>query len=75
MGATLGSTATVATSLVALHITAYTEGLATAWTRATEWLFTGVAVRVNAEAGRSGEGLIAGAADIPVMVEWVGCSV
>lgn len=58
----------VATPFVTLHVTPYTEGLAASCVGATEGLLAGVAVRVDAEAGRTGEGLVAGATDVSVVV-------
>lgn len=58
----------VAAPLVALHVAPYAEGLAAASVGAAERLLAGVAVRVDAKAGRSGEGLVAGAADVSVVV-------
>lgn len=63
----------VAATLVALHVASYAEGLAAAGVSAAEWLLAGVAVRVDAQAGRSGEGLVASSADVPIVVLLVGC--
>lgn len=61
-------------SLMALHITPHGEGLATARMRTPEWLLAGVRVAVDAQRGRAREGLVACAADIPVVVLLVrGC--
>lgn len=64
---------TVATTLMTLHVAAHTEGLPTTSVGAAEGLLARVAVRVDAQAGRSREGLVAGAADIAIMVLLVGC--
>lgn len=60
------------TSLVALHVAAHAKGLAATDVRAAEGLLARVAVRVDAQAGGAREGLVAGAADIPVVVLLVG---
>lgn len=61
-------TAGVASTLVTLHVAAHGEGLAAAGVGAAEGLLARVGVGVDAERRRAGEGLVAGAADIPVMV-------
>lgn len=63
----------VAAALVALHVASYAERLTAAGVGAAEWLLASVAVRVDAQAGWSGEGLVASPADIPVVVLLVGC--
>lgn len=57
---------------MALHITAHGEGLPAAGVRAAEGLLARVRVRVDAERGGPREGLVAGAADVAVLVLWVG---
>ena len=59
-------------SLVTLHVAPHREGLSATSMGATEGLLTRVAMRVNAQTGGSRESLVAGAADIPVMVLLVG---
>lgn len=58
----------VAAPLMTLHVTPYAESLAASCVGATEGLLAGVAVGVDAEAGGPGEGLVAGATDISIMV-------
>jgi hypothetical protein len=58
----------VTTTLVTLHVAADRKGLAAAGVCAAEWLLAGVRVRVDAQRGGAGEGLVAGAADISVVV-------
>lgn len=60
------------TPLVALHITAHGEGLPTAGVCAVEGFLAGVRVGVDAQTGGPGEGLVACAADVPVVVLLVG---
>jgi hypothetical protein len=64
----------VATPLVALHIRPDGESLSTTGMRAVEWFLASVRVRVDAQTRGSGEGLVAGTADISVVVLLVrGC--
>lgn len=58
----------MAATLVALHVAAHGEGLAAAGVCAAEGLLARVGVGVDAEGGGARESLVAGAADIPVMV-------
>lgn len=58
--------------LVALHITADGEGLPTTGMCAVEGFLARVRVRVDAQTRRPGEGLVAGAADVAVVVLLVG---
>jgi hypothetical protein len=60
-------------SLMALHVTPHGEGLATARMGTPERLLAGMRVAVNAQRGRTGEGLVACATDIPVVVLLVRC--
>jgi hypothetical protein len=62
----------MATALVALHVAAHAKGLPAAGVGAAEGLLAGVRVRVDAQAGRAREGLVAGAADVAVVVLLVG---
>lgn len=55
-----------------LHVAAHAEGLPTTGVGAAEGLLARVAVGVDAQAGGSREGLVAGAADIAIMVLLVG---
>lgn len=64
--------ASMATALMTLHVAPHTEGLPTAGVCAAERLLAGVAVRVDAQTGRAREGLVAGAADVAIMVLLVG---
>jgi len=57
----------VATSFVALHVAADTEGFATARLRALIGLFSRMAVAVDAEAAWAREGLVASRADVAVL--------
>lgn len=65
-------TTAVASPLVALHVAAHREGFSTSCMCAAERLLTSVAVRVNAQAGGPRESLVAGPADVPVVVLLVG---
>ena len=56
------------TPLMTLHVTAHRESLSTARMGATEGLLARVAVGVDAQAGGPRESLVAGAADVAVMV-------
>lgn len=58
----------MASPLVALHVAAHREGLSTSCMCAAERLLTSVAVRVDAQARGPRESLVAGPADIPVVV-------
>lgn len=58
----------VTTPLMTLHVTAHRESLSTARMGATEGLLARVAVGVDAQAGGPRESLVAGAADVAVMV-------
>lgn len=58
----------MASPLVALHVAAHREGLSASRMCAAERLLTSVAVRVNAQARGPRERLVAGPADIPVVV-------
>lgn len=62
----------VTTPLVALHVAAHREGLSAAGVRAAEGLLARVGVGVDAQRGRAGESLVAGAADVAVVVLLVG---
>ena len=62
------STTRVAATLMALHVTAHGESLATASVGTPERLLTSVTVRMDAQAGRTRERLVACPADIAVMV-------
>jgi hypothetical protein len=57
----------VAAALVSLHVAADTEGLAAAGVWALERLLSGVGVAVDAQRTGSGEGLVAGLADVAVL--------
>jgi hypothetical protein len=57
----------VATTFVALHIASYTKGFAAPGMWALEGLLSGVGVTVDSQRGRSGEGLVAGLADVSVL--------
>lgn len=63
-----GMTAT----FVALHVAPHAEGFTTTRVGAAEGLLSGVAVGVDAETGRSREGLVARSADVSVVVLLVG---
>lgn len=65
-------TTRVTPPLVALHITPNGEGLPTTRMRAVEGFLARVRVRMDAQTGRAGEGLVAGAADVAVGVLLVG---
>lgn len=65
----------MATPLMALHVAAHRERLSTPSVRAAERLLTSVTVRVNPQARRPRKGLVAGAADVPVVVLLVRSSV
>lgn len=65
-------TAGMAATLVALHVAAHAEGFAAAGMRAAEGLLAGVAVRVDTERRGPRECLVAGAADVTVVVLLVG---
>lgn len=62
----------MASPLMALHVAAHREGLSTSRMCAAERLLTSVAVRVNTQAGGPRESLVAGPADVPVVVLLVG---
>lgn len=62
------STTRVAATLMALHVTAHGESLATTSVGATEGLLTRMRVGVNAQGGRTRESLVACTADISVVV-------
>ena len=67
-------TTRVAAPLVALHVAAHGERLPTAGVGAAEGLLARVGVGVDAQRGRAREGLVAGAADVAVVVLLVlGC--
>jgi hypothetical protein len=57
---------------MALHVTAHGESLAATGVRAAEGLLARVAVGVDAQRGGAAEGLVAGAADVAVLVLRVG---
>jgi hypothetical protein len=57
----------VAAALVSLHVAADTEGFATARLRALVRLLARVTVAVYPQAAGSGEGLVAGRADVAVL--------
>ena len=58
-----------------LHVAAHGESLAAASVCAAEGLLASVAVRVDAQRGRTRESLVAGAADVTVVVLLVwGCA-
>lgn len=57
---------------MALHVAAHGEGLAAAGVGAAEGLLARVRVRVDAQRGRAREGLVAGAADVPLVRLLVG---
>jgi hypothetical protein len=59
------------TTFMTLHIAAYTESLAAADVRTTEWFLARMAVGVDAQARRTGEGLMACSADISVVVKGI----
>jgi len=61
---------TVASPLVTLHITAYTECLATARLGALEGLLARVRVAVDAQTAGTAKGLVAGLADVAVLACW-----
>lgn len=65
-------TAAMNVSLVAIPITAYGKGPATALVGASEWLLTGVRARVNMQAGWAQEHLVARAAAVLFVVLPVG---
>lgn len=56
------------TPLMTLHVAAHRESLSAARMGATEGLLARVAVRVDAQAGGPRESLVAGTADVAVMV-------
>lgn len=62
----------MASPLMTLHVTAHRESLPAAGMGAPERLLARVAVGVDAQAGGSRESLVAGAADVAVMVLLVG---
>lgn len=68
-----GGAAGVAAALMALHVAAHGEGLAAAGVGTAEGFLACVRVRVDAQRGRARERLVAGAADVPVVVLLVGC--
>lgn len=63
----------MAAALMALHVAPHTEGFAASGMCAPEWLFAGVAVAMDAQTRGPRERLVAGAADISVVVLLVGC--
>ena len=65
-------TSTVASPLMTLHVTAHRESLPATSVSAPERLLTRVAVGVDAQTGGPRERLVAGAADVAVMVLLVG---
>ena len=62
----------MAATLVALHVAAHGKGLAAASVCAAKGLLAGVRVGVDAQGGRARESLVAGPADVPVVVLLVG---
>lgn len=58
----------MAAALMALHVTAHGKSLATAGMGAAEGLLARVRVGVDAQRRRAGKGLVAGSADIPVII-------
>lgn len=66
-GARGGLTRDMTSALVAFHVAAHAKRFTTAGMRTAERLFASVAMRVNAQAGRSRKGLVACAADVSVI--------
>lgn len=55
---------------MALHVTSYAKGLATAGLGALERLLASVRVAVDAETARPAESLVAGLADVAILALW-----
>lgn len=57
----------MATALVSLHITSYTEGFAATGVGALERFLAGVRVAMNAQGARARESLVACLADVAIL--------